>query len=83
MSHVPHELAEEFPNQAGRIHALKLADGRFADLVERYHAVNRALHRMEERIEPVSEETEQASRRERLRLKDEIARALACATAAA
>lgn len=79
MSHVPHELADEFPEQAGRIHTLKLSDSRFAGLVERYHVVNRTLHRMEERIEPVSEETERASRLERLRLKDEIARALEAA----
>ncbi|MBK3401949.1 DUF465 domain-containing protein [Methylorubrum populi] len=83
MSHAPHELPEEFPGQTGRIHALKLADGRFASLVERYHRVNRALHRMEERIEPVSEETEREFRRERLRLKDEIARALEIAAVAA
>ncbi|ACL55468.1 YdcH family protein [Methylobacterium nodulans] len=76
MSHVPHELTDEFPGQADRIRALKLADGRFAALVERYHAVNRAVHRMEARIEPVSEETEQGTRRERMRLKDEIARML-------
>ncbi|WP_430911541.1 YdcH family protein [Methylobacterium sp. sgz302541] len=76
MSHVPHELAEEFPAQAERIQALKLADQRFAALVERYHTVNRALHRMEERIEPVSESTERTLRRERLHLKDEVSRAL-------
>lgn len=81
MSHVPHDLAEEFPGEAGRIQALKVADGRFADLVERYHVVNRALHRMEERIEPVSEATERSSRLERLHLKDEIARALAAEAA--
>lgn len=76
MSHVPHELAEEFPAQVERIQALKLADQRFATLVERYHTVNRALHRMEERIEPVSESTERTLRHERLRLKDEVSRAL-------
>lgn len=81
MSHVPHDLAEEFPGQAARIHTLRLANGRFAGLVERYHEVNRALHRMEARIEPVSEETERVSRQERLRLKDEIARALAAEAA--
>lgn len=81
MSHVPHDLAAEFPGKAGCIQVLKQADGRFADLVERYHVVNRALHRMEERIEPVSEETERGSRLERLHLKDEIARALAAEAA--
>ena len=76
MSNVPHELGAEFPGQSALIHNLKLADPSFATLIERYQTVNRAVHRMEARIEPVSEETEQASRRERMRLKDEIARVL-------
>ena len=83
MSHVPHDLAGEFPGKAERIHALKVGDARFADLVGRYHVVNRAVHRMEERIEPVSDQTEQAARRERMRLKDEIAHALQAGHAAA
>lgn len=60
---------------------LKRVDGRFSELVERYHVVIRAFHRMEERIEPVSAETEPAARRERLHLKDEIARVLAAEAA--
>lgn len=76
MSHVPHELAVEFPEQAGLIHELKTTDTRFATLIERYHLVNRAVHRMETRIQPVSDATEQATRRERMRLKDEISQAL-------
>jgi hypothetical protein len=73
----PHELAEEFPTQAPRIHALREADAHFRALTDRYHATNRAVHRAEERIEPVSEAEETHLRRERARLKDEIARALA------
>lgn len=81
MSHVPHDLPNEFPGQAGLIHDLKVADPHFASLVGRYHEVNRAVHRMETRVEPVSDSTEQATRRERMRLKDEIARALDAAAA--
>lgn len=76
MSHVPHELAEEFPGQNDLIHARKLSDPHFARLVEEYHEVNRAIHRVETRVEPASDERETALRRERLRLKDEIARLL-------
>lgn len=73
MSHVPHELAEEFPELTDRIHDLKTSNAHFARLAEEYHEVNRAIHRAETRVEPVSEEAEQDLRRKRLHLKDEIA----------
>ncbi len=76
MSHTPHELAEEFPEAIDRIHALKLEDTHFARLAEEYHTVNRSIHRAETLVEPVSEQHEAELRRERLRLKDEIARIL-------
>lgn len=76
MSHVPHDLADEFPDQADAIHARKLSDAHFARLTEEYHEVNRAIHRLETRVEAASDERETALRRERLRLKDEIARML-------
>lgn len=76
MSHTPHELAEDFPEFADQLHALKLADAHFARLAEKYHAVNRAIHRAESLVEPVSSQHEQELRRERMHLKDEIARIL-------
>jgi uncharacterized protein YdcH (DUF465 family) len=76
MTHVAHELFEEFPGHAARIRALKESDGHFARLVEDYHAANRAIHRYETRVEAVSEEHEHAVRRQRMLLKDEIARTL-------
>ncbi len=83
MSHVPHELVDEFPDHAERIHALKMADRRFARLAEDYREVNRAIHRLETRIEPSSEEREAELRRRRLALKDEIAHALQVSAAQA
>jgi uncharacterized protein len=77
MSHVPHELAEEFPDQTDRIHDLKMSNAHFARLADEYHEVNRAIHRAETRVEPVSDEAEQDLRRKRLHLKDEIAAMLA------
>ncbi|PQO23897.1 hypothetical protein C2I36_05480 [Rhodobacteraceae bacterium WD3A24] len=76
MSHTPHELADDFPDEIDEIHALKEKDAHFARLVERYHEVNRAVHRAETRVEPVSEEREEALRHHRVQLKDEIAREL-------
>ena len=72
MSHVPHELAEEFPESRERLHELKLSNAHFARLSDEYHEVNRTVHRMETRVEAVSEAAEQEARRRRMALKDEI-----------
>jgi len=76
MSHTPHELAEEFPNQLEALHSLKQDDAHFAKLCDSYHEVNRAIRRAETQIDPVAEEEESRMRRERLALKDEIAQKL-------
>lgn len=77
MSNTPHELHEEFPQDANRIHALKTSDAHFAKLVEAYHEVNRAVHRMETNIEAVSDAVLEDQKKQRLDLKDKIAVALA------
>jgi len=76
MSHTPHELAEEFPQQVEALHRLKQENAHFAKLFDSYHNVNRAIHRAETQVEPVSEDEESRMRRERLALKDEIAHML-------
>lgn len=81
MSHTPHELAEEFPQAVDLMHRLKTEDAHFARLAEEYHELNRAVHRAETLVEPVSEEHEQELRRKRMKLKDEIAAILARAAA--
>ncbi|MDG1067768.1 MAG: YdcH family protein [Sulfitobacter sp.] len=73
MSHTPHELVEEFPKQVAQIAALKLSDAHFAKLSEEYHTLNRTIHRAETDVEPTSDDNMQNMRRERLRLKDQIA----------
>lgn len=72
MSHTPHELADDFSNDVDRISELKRTSPHFAKLADRYHEINRAIHRMEERIEPVGDKTEFALRRERVMLKDQL-----------
>lgn len=76
MSNTPHELADEFPAEAQRIHALKLSDAHFARLVDEYHEINGRVHRAETLVEPVSPEFEAGLRHRRMQLKDEIARRL-------
>lgn len=77
MSHTPHELAEDFPNQVDRIHTLKAENAHFARLVDEYHAVNRAVHRAETGVEPCEDLAEVEMRKTRMRLKDEISGMLA------
>jgi uncharacterized protein len=72
MSHTPHELAEEFPEYVARMHALKSESVYFVKLADAYHAVNRATHRAETRVEPMDDAVEESLRKQRLRLKDEI-----------
>lgn len=73
MSHVPHELHEEFPEAADKLHDLKMSDAHFARLADEYHTVNREIHRMETGVEPVADAIEKQKRRHRLALKDQIA----------
>lgn len=77
MSHVPHELAEEFPEKTDAIHHLKETDSHFRRLFDEYHDVNREIHRMETGVEPVSDDAERDLRKRRMTLKDEIAGILA------
>jgi hypothetical protein len=77
MSHTPHELAEDFPQDIEKIHELKVSDPHFAKLMDAYHEVNRAVHRAETGVEPVDQTAETEMRKERMRLKDEIAGMLA------
>lgn len=76
MSHTPHELADEFPESADRLHQLKTSDPHFQRLFDEYHDVNRQIHRIETRVETASEGFEAGLRRLRMRLKDQIYRAL-------
>ena len=73
MSHVAHELHEEFPDQAAKITALKTSNSHFAKLAEDYHVTNREIHRIESEVEPASDEALESLKKQRLALKDQIA----------
>lgn len=72
MSHTPHELTEEFPELAGKIHELKTNDAHFAKLADEYHELNRQIHRIETDVEPASDEHQTELRKQRMALKDEL-----------
>ncbi len=72
MTHVPHELADEFPEHADRLHELKLSDAHFRKLSEEYHEVNREIHRIEAETEAASDEVWETLKKQRLALADQI-----------
>lgn len=72
MSHTPHELAEEFPDQIAKMHDLKMSNPHFARLFEQYHDINRQIHRAETNIEPIEDLAATQMRKTRISLKDEI-----------
>lgn len=81
MSHVPHELAEEFPDKVELMHTLRQSDAHLARLSDEYHEINRKIHRVETDIEPRSDAEITRLRKIRLALKDEIAGILRTAEA--
>nr|CAD6416034.1 hypothetical protein REQ54_01518 [Rhizobium sp. Q54] len=72
MANTPHEIHDEFPEYAGKMHALKVSDEHFAKLLEDYRDVNRAVHRAETKVEPVGDAYMEDMRKRRMVLKDEI-----------
>jgi uncharacterized protein YdcH (DUF465 family) len=72
VSHTPHELAAEFPDKAETISKLKQTDAHFARLAERYHTVNREIHRIDTQVEPASDDTAEELKKERLHLLDQL-----------
>ncbi len=79
MSNTPHELGDDFPGQANLIHELKTTNAHFAHLAERYHEINRAVHRAETDVEPTDDRHMAEIRKERMALKDQISAALRAA----
>jgi uncharacterized protein YdcH (DUF465 family) len=72
MSHVPHELSEEFPEHVDKMHELKTSNAHFLKLFDEYHEINRAVHRAETDIEPTDDLHMEEMRKKRMHLKDEI-----------
>ncbi|MCB1503705.1 MAG: DUF465 domain-containing protein [Hyphomicrobiaceae bacterium] len=72
MSHVPHEIPEEFPEYKDKIHDKKMNDAHFARLFDEYHELNREVHRIEAAGINTSDDEFENLKLARLRLKDQI-----------
>jgi len=79
MSNTPHELGDDFPGQADLIHELKITNAHFATLAERYHEINRTVHRAETDVEPTDDLHMAELRKECMALKDQITAVLRAA----
>lgn len=73
MTHVVHELAQEFPANAETIHALRRSDRHFSALCDRYHAINRDIHRIETGVEAAADDRLEVLKKQRLAMVDEVA----------
>lgn len=73
MSHVAHELHAEFPQYSDLLHHLKMTDAHFQRIAERYHDVNREIHRIEAEIEAASDARLEDLKKQRLTMLDEVA----------
>jgi uncharacterized protein len=67
-----HDLAHEFPEYKDAIHALKTSNAHFSKLFDEYHVVNREVIRIEQNIEPVTDEYAENKKKQRLLLKDQL-----------
>lgn len=72
MSALLHELADEFPEYAARMHELKDTDEGFAKLFDEYHEINRQVIEAETQKKPTDHFHEEEMKKQRAHLKDEI-----------
>ena len=77
MIRIPHELRDEFPRETGFIERLTRTNHQFRQLVTRYDEVNRDIYRIESEERPTTDEVLERLKKQRLKLKDEIATSLA------
>lgn len=82
MSHVLHDLHAEFPDHSDILHELKVSDRHFRTLADRYHDINKEIHRIESEVEAASDERSEDLKKQRLHILDEIAAMIAKAKAA-
>jgi uncharacterized protein YdcH (DUF465 family) len=76
MMHIPHELQDEFSQDASLIDRLVRTDREFEQLATRYDEVNRQIYLIESEEEPTTDDVLERLKKQRLKLKDEIAEAL-------
>jgi hypothetical protein len=67
-----HDIGQEFPEFRDRIHDLKTGNAHFARLYDQYHDLDKQIARIEQEIEPTTDEHAEELKRQRVKLKDEI-----------
>lgn len=67
-----HSLLKEFPEQAEKIHELKISDHHFRKLFDEYHEVDHHIHRIEVEAEVTTDEHLNELRLKRVHLKDTL-----------
>ncbi len=77
MMRIPHGLQDEFPEDAPLIERLVGANYEFKRLASRYDDINHRIYRIETEEEPTADQVLEEFKKQRLKLKDEIATILA------
>ena len=67
-----HPLTKEFPEHKDRIHALKVDDKHFSNLMEKYEALDKEIYRIESGEQPTDDGPLESLKMERVTLKDEL-----------
>ncbi|MBI1424166.1 MAG: DUF465 domain-containing protein [Gammaproteobacteria bacterium] len=67
-----HHLTQEFPELKDKIHELKTHNPAFAELFDKYNAIDNEIYRIEEQIETPSDEYTENLKKQRLQLKDQL-----------
>jgi len=70
---IPHELQDEFPDEAQFIERLRKSNYELDRLAAHYDEVNRQIYRIESEEEPTADEVLERLKKQRLKLKDDIA----------
>ena len=82
MTHVAHELHDAFPQDGAILHDLKVGNPHFGKLADRYHLLNREIHRIESGIDAASDARVENLKKDRLSILDEVSALIASARTA-
>lgn len=67
-----HDLIHEFPQLKELIHQLKISNNHFRRLFDEYHELTTEVEKMENEVVAATTEREEAAKKKRLQLKDEL-----------
>jgi len=73
---IPHDLQQEFADEAAFLDQLIKSDHHVRKLAGRYTEINEHIYRIESEDEPTADEVLEKLKKQRLKLKDEIAASL-------